>query len=405
MTFLHRNFIKRRNFDQWVLAFGGASMPVRIGVGPVVVFLFSCIGIYLTAFRHKSTKPFVGLFLFFIILYFLWVFGLIVWRGQLSFSNRQIGYTLLLVLFSFAGAGMVLVRDPVRFYALGSRVGIILAALTAMFVSLYNGGRVGIGGNQAVFAFVAAAAAISATLPVQNAPHFLRNGPQWLALGFLAVMVSETRAVLVVMPLLLMVEIVVYLRKFSWQKQSAVYLGLMVLLGAMFVVGPTGKIVEKRFTTMLNYYETGDATQWKDKHSADIRMAMWRGAVAVIQEHPLTGVGTMDKMKLVQAHAGADKQLLKGFWHVHNIVLDEMLHNGLVGLLLLSAAFISVFLQLWRTAPDYATKRVLCYFAVVLIAYGMLHAPLLHETCIAAIMLFIGVLNAARVKRVIYKPQ
>lgn len=403
MTFLHRNFIKRRNFDQWVLALGGATMPIRIGLGPVVVFLFSCIGIYLTAFRHKSTKPFIGLFLLSILLYFFWVFGLIIWRDQLSFSNRQIGYTLLLVLFSFAGPGMVLVRDPVRFFSLGSRIGIILAAMAAIFVSLSTGARVGIGGNQAVFAFVAAAIAISATLPVQNAPRFLRNGPQWLALGLLAVLVSETRAVLVVMPLLLLIEIVIYLRRFNWKKQSAVYLGLLVLAVAMFSFGPAGKVVEKRFTTMLHYYESGDATQWKDKKSADIRMAMWRGAVAVIQYNPITGVGTQDKMSLVQAHAGADKKLLKGFWHVHNIILDEILHNGIIGLLLLSTAFITIFVQLWRAASDDTTKRVLCYFAVVLLAYGMFHAPLLHETCIAVIMLFIGSLNAARVKRIIYK--
>ncbi len=404
MTFLHRNFIKRRKFDQWVLAFGGLTMPIRVGLGPVVVFLFSCIGIYLTAFRHKSTKPFVGIFLISIIFYFVWVFGLIIWRGQLELGNRQIGYTLLLVLFSFAGPGMVLVRDPLRFYVLGSRVGIFLAAMAAMFVSLYSGVRVGIGGNQAVFAFVAAVAAISATLPVQNAPRFLRNGPQWLALGLLAIMVSETRAVLVVLPLFLAVEIIACVRKFSWQKQSGIYAILAAALAAMLVVGPAGTVIEKRFATMLNYYETGDAAQWKDKSSADIRMAMWRGAVEVIKAHPLTGVGTIDKMPLVQAHAGANKKLLNGFGHVHNVVLDELLHDGIVGLALLLTAFISLFVQLWKTAPDCGTKRVLSYFALVMIAYGMLHAPLFHETSIAVIMLFLGVLNAARVKRVIYKP-
>lgn len=405
MTFLHKNFIKRRKFDQWVLALGGAALPIRVGLGPTIVFIFSCIGIYLTTFRHKSTKPFVGYFLFFMVLYFIWVFALIIWRDQLSFSNRQIGYTLLLVLYAFAGAGMVLVRDPLRFYTLGSRVGIFLAAVIATIVSLYSGGRVGMGGNQAVFAFVAAVAAIAATLPIANAPRFLRNGPQWLGLGLLAITVSETRAVLVVVPCFLAIELIVYLRQFNWRKQSAIYAVLTALLTAMVVVGPVGAVIEKRFVTMIDYYETGNAAVWKDKDSADIRMAMWRGAVATIKEHPLAGVGIIDKMSLVQAHAGADTKLLKGFIHVHNVVLDELLHNGVIGLLLLSMAFVALFVQLWKTAPDCGTKRVLSYFAVVTLAYGMLHAPLLHETSIAVIMLFLGVLNAARVKRVIYKPQ
>lgn len=404
MTFLHRNFIKRRKFDQWVLALGGLIMPIRVGSGPIVVFLFSCIGIYLTAFRHKSTKPFVGLFLFFIIFYFLWTFGLMIWRDQLVLSNRHIGYTLLLALFSFAGAGMLLIRDPLRFYVLGSRVGIFMAAAFALIVSLYSGARVGVGGNQAVFAFVAAIGAISATLPIHNAPRFLPNGPQWLALGLLGVMVSETRAVLAVLPLILAVEIIAYVRKLSWQKQIGIYTVLAAFMAAMLVVGPAGKIIETRFTSMINYYETGDATVWSDKVSADIRMAMWRGAYETIKEYPLTGVGSLHKVEIVQSHLGEERALLDGFIHLHNVVVDELLNSGIIGLFLLLASFLSIFFQLWKTAPDCGTKRVLSYFALVMIAYGMLHAPLAHEASIASIMLFLGVLNAARVKRIIYKP-
>ncbi|GAA0592014.1 O-antigen ligase family protein [Paenochrobactrum glaciei] len=404
MTFLYKSFLKRRKIDPWVLAVGGAAMPVRIGLGPLAVFLFSCIGIYLTAFRHKSTKPFVGLFMLFLVLYCLWTLGLMVWRDQLAINNRHIGYTLLLLLYSFVGAGMVLVRDPLRFYVLGSRVGIFLSGIFALFMSLYSGARVGVGGNEAVFSFVAAVGAVSATLPIQNAPRFLRNGPQWLALGLLAVIVSETRAILVVLPLILLVEIIAYVRKLSWQKQGGVYAVLAAFIAAMLVVGPIGKVIETRFAAMLNYYETGDATVWSDKVSADIRIAMWRGAIETIKENPLTGVGSIHKVEIVQSHLGDERELLDGFIHVHNVVFDELLNGGLIGFLLLTAAFMSVFVQLWKTAPDCGTKRVLSYFAIVTIAYGMLHAPLVHETTIAVIMLFLGVLNAARVKRVIYKP-
>ncbi|MGU3574712.1 O-antigen ligase family protein [Brucellaceae bacterium C25G] len=405
MTFLHKNFIIRRKFDQWVLAIGGATLPLRLGIGPVVVFLFSCIGIYLTAFRHKSTKPFVGVFLIAFVLYFFWVFGLIIWRDQLSFSNRQIGYTLLTVLFAFAGPGMVLVRDPLRFYVLGVRVGILVAAIAATIAWMWTGQRVGIGGNQAVFAYLAAATAVAATLPIKNAPRFLGNGVQWLVLGMVTTIFSETRAILVIFPIVLAVEVIAYVRRFNWKKQSAIYALIIAFLAVMSVTGPVNRVIETRFSTMVNYYETGDKSVWGDKRSADIRMAMWSGAIGTIKEHPFTGVGTIDKMKLVEAHAGENKKLLKNFWHVHNIALDELLHNGLIGLILLTVAFVAAFIKLWRTAPDCCTRRVLIYFAAVTLAYGMLHAPLLHETTIATIMLFIGVLYAASVKRIIYKPQ
>ncbi|MBB6260381.1 O-antigen ligase [Paenochrobactrum gallinarii] len=279
-----------------------------------------------------------------------------------------------------------------------------MAAAFALIVSLYSGARVGVGGNQAVFAFVAAIGAISATLPIHNAPRFLPNGPQWLALGLLGVMVSETRAVLAVLPLILAVEIIAYVRKLSWQKQIGIYTVLAAFMAAMLVVGPAGKIIETRFTSMINYYETGDATVWSDKVSADIRMAMWRGAYETIKEYPLTGVGSLHKVEIVQSHLGEERALLDGFIHLHNVVVDELLNSGIIGLFLLLASFLSIFFQLWKTAPDCGTKRVLSYFALVMIAYGMLHAPLAHEASIASIMLFLGVLNAARVKRIIYKP-
>ncbi|WP_010658424.1 O-antigen ligase family protein [Brucella anthropi] len=390
----------RRRVDSWVIGAASAAMPVRIGLGPLILFIFSCIGIYLACGRHATTRMFAKKFYLFIILYAVWSLGLILFRGEPFQDNRQIGYTLLITIFAFAGSGMVLVRDPLRAYVLGSRVGTLLAVIVALYLAVTNGGRIGVGGNQAVFAFVAAVAAISAAIPLRKAPRYLPNGPHWLVLGVTAVLTSETRAVIVVLPIFAAVEILIFLRRFSIRQQGAAYAVLFAAIAALVVVGPVGDIISKRFSGMVEYYDTGRASNWEDKVSADIREAMWKSASSVIVAHPLTGVGSYSKMDYVRAEAGDKAAMLDGFRHVHNTVLDELLNDGIVGLIFMAGAFISIFVYLWRTADSWAMRRALLYFAVVCGSYGMLHNPLLHEVTISSTMFFLAALNAAASRRI-----
>lgn len=386
--------------DSWVIGAASAAMPIRIGLGPLILFIFSCIGIYLACGRHATTRMFAKKFYLFIILYAVWSLGLILLRGEPFQDNRQIGYTLLITIFAFAGSGMVLVRDPLRAYVLGARVGTLLAVIIAVYLSVTNGGRIGIGGNQAVFAFVAGVAAISAAIPLRKAPRYLPNGPHWLVLGFTAVLTSETRAVIVVLPIFAAVEILIFLRRFSIRQQGAAYAVLFAAIAALVVVGPVGDIISKRFSGMVEYYDTGNSSNWEDKVSADIREVMWKSASRVIVAHPFTGVGSYSKMDYVRAEAGDKAVMLDGFRHVHNTVLDELLNDGIVGLIFMAGAFISIFVYLWRTADSWAMRRALLYFAVVCGSYGMLHNPLLHEVTISSTMFFLAALNAAASRRV-----
>ncbi|MFB8343129.1 O-antigen ligase family protein [Brucella cytisi] len=400
MSYFKKSFLLRRRVDSWVIGAASAAMPIRIGLGPLILFVFSCIGIYLACGRHATTRMFARKFYLFIILYAVWSLGLILVRGEPFQDNRQIGYTLLIAVFAFAGSGMVLVRDPLRAYVLGSRVGTLLAVIVALYLALTNGGRIGVGGNQAVFAFVAAVAAISAAIPLRNVSRYLPNGPHWLVLGFTAVLTSETRAVIVVLPIFAAVEILIFLRRFSIKQQGAAYAVLFAAMAALVVVGPVGDIMSKRFSGMVEYYDTGRASNWEDKISADIREAMWKSATRVIVANPFTGVGSYSKMDYVKAEAGDKAAMLGGFRHVHNTVLDELLNDGIVGLIFMAGAFISIFVYLWRTADSWAMRRALLYFAVVCGSYGMLHNPLLHEVTISSTMFFLAALNAAASRRV-----
>ncbi len=65
---------------------------------------------------------------------------------------------------------------------------------------------------------------------------------------------------------------------------------MVAALAALVVVGPVGDIISKRFAGMVEYYDSGDSSQWKDKISADIREVMWTSAAKVIEQNPIAGL-------------------------------------------------------------------------------------------------------------------
>lgn len=112
------------------------------------------------------------------------------------------------------------------------------------------------------------------------------------------------------------------------------------------VVRPVGDIIFKRFTGMVEFYQTDDSSRWQDKFSADIREVMWKSAAKVIEKNPISGVGSYFKMETVRNKAGQQANILEGFRHVHNTVLDELLNNYIVGLFILLFVIVAIFAQL-----------------------------------------------------------
>lgn len=404
MKILQKHFLLRRNIDLWLLFIAAMMMPLRVPVGPVILFIFSCIGVYLAVCKHRYHRFYNARFFVLITAYMLWSLSLMAWRGELNAENRQIGYVLLLWLYSFAGLGVVLIRDPLRIFALGSRIGLVLCAIVVVVQELWWGGRIGIGGNPAVFAYAAAIVAISATLPVKNASRWLPNGPWYLIIGTGIVFASETRAVMITLALLALAEIIVLIFRIANNKvKIGSSLALAACLTAVMTVGPMASVLSQRFSGMVHYYETGDSSRWADKKSADTREQMWHGAGLVIMQHPLIGVGSEQKMPAVKAALGDEATLLDGYIHVHNSVLDEMLVNGVIGFAMLLAAAVFGFTFLWCNNANSTIRRVLIYFTITWGSYAMLHNPLLHETSIAVTMFFFSVLYGATSRNVLRK--
>ncbi|RUM98896.1 O-antigen ligase domain-containing protein [Pseudaminobacter arsenicus] len=390
MKFTTRSFLLRRRIDSWILLAGAVSLPLRIGLAGVATFLFSCIGAYLVAARHRSVRFCSNRFQLFAVLYAVWSCSLILWRDDHPLDDRQLGYSLLFALFAFAGAGMVLVARPMRIFVLGSRIGVALALAVALGTSLLFGGRIGIGGNEAVFGFVVAVAVLAATIPIGAPPKWAPNGPYYLIIGSGAALLSETRSVIAVLLIFALVELALALKSYSVRAKAGT---AAIMLAVLVAIAPQAKdFIERRViaTTLIysGFLEQAD-------YSGRIRLAMWKGSVEIIAEHPVAGVGSGVKMQAVGDRLDPSDKIAEKFHHVHNSVLDELLSHGLIGLSLMLAALASALGFIWRHSGVTAERRNLVYFFLLTVSYGALHNPFLHETTLGAIFLYLGVFNAA----------
>lgn len=396
---LTKNFLLRRRFDTWVLFSGAMAQAVRNGFSGLVTFAFSCIGFYLWVGRHKSVRYFCQPFHWLALCYAAWSCGLILLRSDDSLFDRQMTYSLLCGFFAFCGAGMVLIADPLRSFALGSRIGVAGAFLVGLGYAFFDPIRQGMGGNAAVFAFAAAVSTLGAAIPVTNPPRWAPNGPHYLIAGCLAVLFSETRAVFAPLLLAAFVEIGWTLLTRPGRSKSVTLLATAAGIAVLVALPVTRDNLYARLQPVVDYMlpDRSAANQNVLSQSEMIRAYLWSGAAKVIAAHPIAGVGSEAKMQEIIAAAQpspAERPILESFIHTHNAVLDELLNDGAVGLIIMIGLFGSIAKYLWAGCANSAERRNLLYFLLICLSYGMFHNPLLHEMTIATIFFYLGALHA-----------
>lgn len=391
MKWTTRHFLQRRRWDSWLTALGGAAMPLRHGVTPFVTVFFAAVGIYLVAINHRRARALAPWFTGLALAYLVWSLVLVFVRGDPLMNNQQMSYSLLIGSLAFIANGLVLVRDPLRFFVVGSRVGVVAATVAALSFHLLGESRVGLGGNPAPFAMVAAICMIAAVLPVRNPPRWAPNSIIYALIGAVPIFFSETRALLVIVPLVLVVEYLVWLRTKPRGSQILGAVAGVVLSAGLLSAGPVHDLIERVFTPVILHY-TGQDVEWNSA-TGDIRLALWEGAVVSIAERPFLGYGE-DRMAHIIHHAPAMHDVLREFKHAHNMFLDEALTHGLPGLFILSGLLVAGLGYVYRHVGDMAAKRNAFYFLAALLSYGSLHNPFLHETTICGIFLYLGVMIA-----------
>lgn len=371
---------------------GAAGLPFRHGITPFVAFVFAGIGLYLVAIRHRTARVEVPLFFILAGGYLAWTIFLIAFRGEPFVGNRQLVYSFLICFFAFIGCGMVLVRNPLDMFVLGSRIGILFAAVVAIITECLWGARFGMGGNPAPWSLVVSICAVAAIMPMKSPPRLAPNSSLYLLVGIIPVAASETRAVLAPLLFILLVEAVRWLWKKDWAVRCAAAVAGLCALVALSFVDPFHSVLYGRVVPAIQF-ALGNAPGWGGGDSDTIRLYMWLGALNAFAQHPFLGLGA-ERMNAVVLMAPAMNEAIGEYQHVHNIVLDELISQGLIGFGLLMGALSTILVHLYRRNSDTSIRLNILYLTITVLSYGMLHNPLLHETTIAGIFLYIGVLTA-----------
>ncbi|WP_165214749.1 O-antigen ligase family protein [Affinirhizobium pseudoryzae] len=383
--------LARRRIDLWVLGLAGIMFPLYLP-GPVgIASFFAICGLYVVFSNPRRTRSYVLSAYGVVVLYCAWSIFLIAMRGELETGNRQLGFMLLLFGATFIGPGLCLVRRPLRTFVLSTRIGSLAAFAVAFGMLMYHGHdleRYSGGGNAAIVALLVLLGAIVATIRLDQPPRFLPNGLQYIALASFPIFLTETRAVLILVPVLFVAEFFFWSLGWRPRVRNRSYAALLIGMGALLLLPPVQDMLIDRFYSVYEYYVAGANTY--NMESGDIRLTMWASALAVIKQHPFTGVGLMDMFALMKVEAGSHAGMIDGFKHVHNFVLQELLANGVVGLVLLFAIPTALLLTVFRQTSQGSIRRCAVYFYGSVATFGLLHDPFYHELCLSTSMLFFG---------------
>lgn len=142
---------------------------------------------------------------------------------------------------------------------------------------------------------------------------------------------------------------------------------------------PAATVVQDRWqaglTELKSLEETGIATG-----SVDVRVVMWSGALAVIAERPLTGVGSTNRVTAVaEKVAGSNAEYVASYTHLHNLFLDEATSSGLVGLALMLGIFGVFLTQVTCRSPGGRVVGTSYAFVFLVVTFGSFHGVMLNE--------------------------
>ncbi|MBB3998808.1 O-antigen ligase family protein [Aureimonas pseudogalii] len=381
---IRRILLSRRRFDAVLLAAGFAALAAMLSIGKVVFILFAVCGIYLAAIRHRTIRQWTPAFAVTLSAWALWQIGLSLARGEPIAGNRVLSYAGLELALVFLPLGLCLVRRPLDALATGARIGLLVLLVATPIQFAMIGGRVGLGVNEAIFAFVAGIVGLAARLPAQRPLRFLPNGPLWTYLATVPIVLSGTRAALVLMLMTAVLDLyTLFALRRRTRQQTWTLLGA---IAAVVVVGayPVGSIVANRFEAgvveLKNFEATGNVTG-----SADVRLVMWRSAASVLAEHPWLGVGGTVRMDRVAEKAGGNAYMVTYYEHLHNFFFDEALSSGLIGFALLVSVFAAFLVAVFRSRANQLERETACVLVAFLVLFGSFHGVLLNEWTLIAV--------------------
>ncbi|TCQ82409.1 O-antigen ligase [Ochrobactrum sp. BH3] len=256
---------------------------------------------------------------------------------------------------------------------LGAGVGMIATlAICIVQFFFFIDRTVGGAGNAAVLGLFTV---LFSSIALMNI-HSTEKIERWIAgIGFvsgvIALLLSETRSAWLVLPVNIII-VAVYLQKnkrINYKK-----LVLPVLAGILVASVAFYPKVNSRIQA-LNYDLQSLEQNSQGLTSLNIRLFIWKGAMAAIAERPVLGYGPQDRMEAVGRHLPAGIASQISVTHVHNAFLNAAVDAGLVGVVALILALSAPVLAAFKKEPGPARDASMTIALLLVASYfvtGML---------------------------------
>ena len=197
--------------------------------------------------------------------------------------------------------------------------------------------------------------------------------------GTVGFYMSGSRGLVPGVPLLLIIFFICLMRAYKIPR-SYIAGGAALLTIAAIVATPIvfSRQIDRVMSEPIHDLDSPRA----NKSSIGKRLLMYRTSLQAFAEAPILGHGPQNRVAAAKKHmAPAERELIR-FTHLHNMLLDEAVGGGLVGLSLLLAVFAAPVWAAFRTKPGPTGLRVR-YMIMVLtgiyLVHGMTNLALWHD--------------------------
>jgi O-antigen ligase len=401
---------RARWIDGLLIALAIPLLLIESRLGGAIVIAFICIGIWGVFGKHHSTRLITWPLFWISIAVGLYALVDYIFHALNNPTCvRGMPYHAEFLLFPFISAGLVLVREPMRWLALGAKIalfGFTIIALKEMSGSVH---RFGFGTNPVIAAyFFMLLGCICRFDPRASQPVNLI----FFYLSLVPAIATGTRIALIFYAVLLIIDLAILFYRGLHIRLNPIAIGgvTILTLGLVGFTATTIPAVQQRIADTA--YELNGHTLNRLPGSIEMRSIIMRSGIDSFLSAPVMGAGKCKAIKtLADSVNKVDSSTTFNFFH--NMWIDSLAFYGLVGFCLFLSWCIMMVAAVWRTPVSFhgdqtsphtfqANLQVIC-LAFMIFLYGLTGSFASDDRMIAATFLVFAALINEKQRRALWR--